>query len=322
MRTPSYGRNLRPHPCREMPPFNNDPPKEKNNMLNVYTPFPRYENAIIVGDTAAEALAALRIYGRGLVGGDIPAMEVWHPTEKMLECTSCAIHDRPSILESAARRIGAEYILLEENGDPHLNPIVMKEPLEAAGFTVKVLDVKGEALEVVARAAALYGEEKQAERIARDYEERLAAVKAKPALPKLRVLTLLGIRHPIEDAVYCLAATRRSDLSAEIVEALGCENPVDVPESSEQIRGMYSLSEQSLADLILASAPDAVVLSGDSTAAWKFVKQALELRPTIGVGKAFRHHALIALPWYCRPMGWRMPRVLEVWYGALSALAR
>ena len=33
-------------------------------MLNLYTPFPRYENIIIVGDTAAEALATLRIWGR------------------------------------------------------------------------------------------------------------------------------------------------------------------------------------------------------------------------------------------------------------------
>lgn len=289
-------------------------------MLNVYTPFPRYENAIIVGDTAAEALAALRIYGRALVGGDIPAMEVWHPTEKMLECTSCAIHDRPRILEAGARRIGAEYILLEDNGDRHLNPIVMKEPLETAGFNVKVLDVKGSALEVVSRAAALYGEEKQAERIARDYEERLAAVKEKPALAPLKVLTLLGIRHPVQDAVYCLAATPRAELTADVVEYLGCTNPVNVPESYEQIRGMYSLSEQSLADLILASAPDAIVLSGDSTAAWQFVQQALQVRPAIGVGKAFRRHALIPLPWFSRPMGWRLPRVLEIWYGALAAV--
>ena len=32
-------------------------------MLNAFTPFPRYENAIFVGDTATEALAQLRIFG-------------------------------------------------------------------------------------------------------------------------------------------------------------------------------------------------------------------------------------------------------------------
>lgn len=51
-------------------------------MLNFHTPFPRYENAIFVGDTATEALAALRIYAKALVGGDIPSMELLHPTEK------------------------------------------------------------------------------------------------------------------------------------------------------------------------------------------------------------------------------------------------
>ena len=104
--------------------------------LNYYTPFPRYENAIVVGDTAAEALAALHIYTRGLIGGDIPSMEVWHPTEKFLECTSCAMRDRPQILDAAARRIGVDYILLEDNGHKNLNPGDLKTDLEKEGFKV------------------------------------------------------------------------------------------------------------------------------------------------------------------------------------------
>ena len=41
-------------------------------MGNPFIPFPRCENIIIVGDAAAEYLGALRIYGRGLIGGDVP----------------------------------------------------------------------------------------------------------------------------------------------------------------------------------------------------------------------------------------------------------
>ena len=40
-------------------------------MGNPFIPFPRCENIIIVGDAAAEYLGALRIYGRGLIGGTI-----------------------------------------------------------------------------------------------------------------------------------------------------------------------------------------------------------------------------------------------------------
>lgn len=32
---------------------------------NVFVPFPRYENAVFVGDSAIEALAELKIFGKG-----------------------------------------------------------------------------------------------------------------------------------------------------------------------------------------------------------------------------------------------------------------
>lgn len=55
-------------------------------MGNPFIPFPRNENIIIVGDTASEILGALRIFGKGLIGGEVPSMELRHPNEKHLEC--------------------------------------------------------------------------------------------------------------------------------------------------------------------------------------------------------------------------------------------
>ena len=221
--------------------------------LNYYTPFPRYENAIVVGDTAAEALAALHIYTRGLIGGDIPSMEVWHPTEKFLECTSCAMRDRPQILDAAARRIGVDYILLEDNGHKNLNPVDLKTDLEKEGFKVKVLNVQGEPIEIVERAAALYGEDaqRQAARIRRDFEVRLAQVESAPKPECVSVLTLLGIRHPVEDAVYCFAATVGAEITQDVIERLGCVNPVDVSDRLEDIKGLYRLDTKRLPDLFL-----------------------------------------------------------------------
>lgn len=174
-------------------------------MLNAFTPFPRYENAIFVGDTATEALAQLRIFGRGLIGGDIPSMETLHPAEKMLECTLCAMQSRPQILDSAAKRIKADYVLLEDNGLSELNPVELKEPLEKEGFKVLTLDVKGSPEEVLRRAGALMGEKKQAERIISDIETRLRTLQSLPKLPSLRVLPILGVRHLVENKgfVFC-----------------------------------------------------------------------------------------------------------------------
>ena len=76
-------------------------------MGNPFIPFPRNENIIIVGDTATEILGALRIFGKGLIGGEVPSMELRHPNEKHLECISCFLNHPEQILAPAVRKIGA-----------------------------------------------------------------------------------------------------------------------------------------------------------------------------------------------------------------------
>ena len=292
-------------------------------MLNYYTPFPRYENAIFVGDTATETLAALNIHARGLIGGDIPSMEVLHPAEKMLECTSCALRNRPQILDAAARRMNADYILLEENGLPTLNPAVLKTPLEEEGFAVRVLDVRGDAMTVVERAAALYGEDaiKHAARVRRDYETRLARVDAAPKLPSLPVLVLLGVRHPVEDAVYCFAATRRSDISRDMLERIGCVNVFEAHVTKESVPGMVALDADNLAELLRSADPAVVALCGDAAAAMEYVQSAFRrMRNASADHSSQRAPVCLPLPWYCRPMGWRLPRMLEIWMRSLRAV--
>lgn len=292
-------------------------------MLNYYTPFPRYENAIFVGDTATEALAALNIHARGLIGGDIPSMEVLHPAEKMLECTSCALRNRPQILDAAARRMNADYILLEENGLPTLNPAVLKTPLEEEGFAVRVLDVRGDAMTIVERAAALYGEDaiKHAARVRRDYETRLARVDAAQKLPSLPILVLLGVRHPVEDAVYCFAATRRSDISRDMLERIGCVNVFEAHVTKESVPGMVALDADNLAELLRSADPAVVALCGDAAAAMEYVQSAFRrMRNASADHSSQRAPVCLPLPWYCRPMGWRLPRMLEIWMRSLRAV--
>lgn len=130
-------------------------------MGNPFIPFPRCENIIIVGDAAAEYLGALRIYGRGLIGGDVPSMELLHPMEKHLECVSCFLNDPTQVLMPAVRRMKADFVVLEENGSADFNPAAGREALEKEGISVKILDVRGSTESVLRRAGKLFGEEKQ-----------------------------------------------------------------------------------------------------------------------------------------------------------------
>ena len=91
-------------------------------MGNPFIPFPRNENIIIVGDRATEILAALRIFGQGLIGGEVPAMELLHPDEKHLECIACFLNNPHQILAHAVKKLNADYVVLEANGLKGFDP--------------------------------------------------------------------------------------------------------------------------------------------------------------------------------------------------------
>lgn len=283
-------------------------------MLNTYVPFPRYENAVFFGDKAAETLAALRIFGRALIGGDIPSMETLHPAEKMLECTQCALRNRPKIFDAAVRRMHADYVLLEANGRIGLDPSVLAAPLAEAGISVKVLDVRGPTVDVIRRAGALYGEERQAERVVRDYEARLRAVHASPSLPPLRILPLLGIRHPIEDQVHVFAATPKALLTAEIIERLGCRHALEGVECARvALEGLVPIDRRGLAALAAEARPDVAALCGDASAAGAL------LAASCAIGaKELRSVPALALPWHGPALEVRLPRTLEIWKRTLG----
>ena len=240
----------------------------------------------------------------------------------MLECTSGALRARPQVLDAAGRSLNAAAILVEDNGLPKLTPAVLKTPLEKEGFSVRVLDVRGDAMTVVERAAALYGEDaiKHAARVRRDYETRLARVDAAPKLPSLPVLVLLGVRHPVEDAVSCFAATRRSDISRDVLERIGCVNVFEVLETDESVPGMVAVDADSLAELLRSTDPAVVALCGDAVAAMEYVQNAIRKMSRASVSRiSTKEPICLPLPWYCRPMGWRLPRVLEIWSRTLRA---
>lgn len=152
-------------------------------MGNPFIPFPRNENIIIVGDTATEILGALRIFGKGLIGGEVPSMELRHPNEKHLECISCFLNHPEQILAPAVRKIGADFVLLEANGKAGFDPSTAEGRLVEMGIPVKVLDVNGTPEEVLRRAGELFGEQRQAERVIRERSERLEAL-SKLEVPK------------------------------------------------------------------------------------------------------------------------------------------
>ena len=269
-------------------------------MSNSFIPFPQYENAVFCGDKAAEILGALRIYSRALIGGEVPSMELLHPAEKPLECISCLLDNPEGILKTALRRMNADYVLLEDNGKEDFNPAVLKEKIESFGVPVKLLDVKGDADEVLRRAGKLYGAERQAERVIRDRKERMEK------------LLELGIRNPIRHESYVFRVAAHSDLSKLLSAQFDVRNLFESTPEKDLIAGIQELGN---VEELFALDPDLICLTGDALAGTTALQNALKAgaKPC----RAVTEGRIAALPYYCDALSWRAPLILEEWSEAL-----
>lgn len=285
-------------------------------MLNNFTPYPTYEKAIFVGDKACEYLAALKIYAYGLIGGEVPNMEILHPQEKPLECVACAMHNKPKILKAAIEKLPADYVLLEDNRDEELNPAAMKDKLENEGVRVKILDVEGSVAEVLRRAGKLYGVEKHAERIISDYETRFDEVeKLKKQIRRgQKLLILLGIRQPVTLETYLFVVTASSVLSHSLQSHYGVVNVVESNPEKELISGMIQVEN---VEELLALKPEAVALCGDALCCAKALENACRNNPGLRTLEAFAQQKVWPLPFYCDALSWREPQILQLWGQAL-----
>lgn len=242
------------------------------------------------------------------------SMELLHPAKKPLECVACMLNAPEQILLPAVRRTGAEYVLLEENGTPDFNPVSARKRLEALGIRTRVLDVRGAPEAALRRAAALYSEERQAERAIRARRERLNALKALPVRRGQRAAVLLGIRNPARHKSYVFRVAAHAAHSKLLQEAFGLSNVFESPASKDEIEGIQPLGD--LGELFERD-PNLIALTGDAAACSREVFKAIRERPALQDLKAVREGRIVALPYYCRPLAWRSPEILEAWADAL-----
>lgn len=279
-------------------------------MLNQFFPFPRYEKAIFVGDKATELLSALQIHPVGLIGGEIPSIELYHPFEKLLECTACAMKHKRQILFSAAKKIPADYILLEDNRTTDLNPADMAEELRGMGLAVKVLDVNGTVDENLRRAGEMFGEEKQAERIIKDRETRFELLKGMKVPVGLRVLYLMGIRQRITQETYLFALTENSELSALTAKYFGMVNTATCDGGEVIMPGVMRVNDLSV---LLRTNPDAIAVVGDSMTVTTAIQKAVHEDPALSDIDAVRMARIHHLPYWGDPLCWRDAVTLQQW---------
>lgn len=279
----------------------------KNLNKNPFVPFPRYENAIFIGDSAIETFAELRIYGRALIGGDLPNMVSYHPSEKLLECTACVMRDQ-RILFSAIRREKVDYVLLENNPAAENNPASLEPILQAKGIPVKILDIASEPLVTLYLAGGLFDEKRRAERAIREFcytEQNLLDLKP---LKQQTVLSLLGIRHPLEDKTFLFALSDVSDVGQSIYPLIGAQNPVRESDFKTKIPGLVEIKK---IDALLENEIDWIAVMGDTLGVQQILA-AYQAKAQF-ISYALAKSKIFSVPYYGKPLFIRRPKILKEW---------
>lgn len=280
---------------------------------NSFVPFPRYENAIFVGDSAIEALAELKIFAKALIGGELPNMQHYHPMEKLLECTSCVMHDQ-RVLKTAIRRGEIDYVVLENNPALDINPADLAVKLEAEGVPCKILDISEDPTQTLLSAGQLFDETKRAERVVREFRLLEEEIMKSPQLAPQSILTLLAIRHPLNNQIFLFALSDASELSQTIYPLLQARNPILENEFKTIIPGLVEI--ESLTS-ILDTDPNWIALTGDSLG----LEQALAAsrEKSTFIPKALLEGKVFSVPYYGRPLIVRRPYILKLWREATEA---
>ena len=273
-------------------------------MLNQYVPFPRYENAVFIGDTAVSILSAMRIYAKALIGGELPNMERYYPQEKLLECTACFMNDL-RVLTCAISHGDIDYILLEDNGKEKLNPAHRAEELKALGYEVRVLRVS-DPINSLKEAGDLFNEPQRAQRVIRDYEKSLESLaeRIQSTVPK-KALLILTIRNPITFDLYRFALSNQSEMAKTLLTDLNI-SPV-APDGQSFIEGLVEINDPTFIEKLDF---DFIALLGDVEGGLLFLQQ--ENRSIT--------KQIFSLPYYANPLEVKKPEVTYLWLEALDHL--
>ena len=181
--------------------------------------------------------------------------------------------------------------------------------LEASGFCVKILDITEDPVENIKRAAFLFQEEKRGERVVREYLRTEEALRKLPPLPMQKILSLLAIRHPVDDRIFLFAISGVSELNREIYPALNAINPVREDLYDTVIPGLVEVND--LAPF-LSYEPDWIAVMGDALGVQKKLSEYVQSHPR-EVPKALSQMKVFSVPYYARPLAVRKPSILKFW---------
>lgn len=82
----------------------------------------------------------------------------------------------------------------------------------------------------------------------------------------------------------------------------------------DQIEGIQPLGD--ISELLMKN-PDVIAIVGDTAAGGAVIRKAVKTHPELQSYRALREGRIVGVPYYCRPLEWQAPMILERWADAL-----
>jgi ABC-type Fe3+-hydroxamate transport system substrate-binding protein len=277
------------------------------------------QNIVIIGDRVVDIAYNLGVLPVGMS----VRCSLWDLCGKIktiaqpVGCPGCLSKGKTGNLTKLIKAQKIKRVIIEKSQpfcilQPEADPLNMVDYSKKLGMDVQYVDFSKGVVSAIEQTAALLGKEKAGKALCDKYEKDVAKLKKQTSGVKL------GKRVVILNGVY-QAATGKSFIQVEapggysdkfILEPLGCQNvgAALVTPGRKSNKGCWTIRKlKKLAD----AKPDAIVITGDSTAVQKAWAAAMAENPGLSKTPVF------SLPRYIDSSVVERPQIVAKWLWAL-----
>ncbi len=235
-----------------------------------------------------------------------------------LGCPGCLSKGKRGKLAGFIKANSVKLALVEKSQpfclmEPSANPLDVVEFLQKRGVTVKIVDFSQGVGPAITQTAAILGRPEAGKALAARYEKAMRALEQKSAGHKLgkRVVILHGVYQASTGKAFMQVEAPGGYCDKFILGPMGCANVGQalVPADKKPTKGRWTI--RSLKKLSQAR-PDAVVITGDSTAVQKALARAMASQPELCQVPVY------SLPGYIGSSIIELPAIAAKWFWALK----
>ncbi|WP_170868358.1 ABC transporter substrate-binding protein [Desulfatibacillum alkenivorans] len=289
------------------------------------TKAPKKIPIVMVGDRLVDVA-----YHLGVVPEVMSVRSSHWPASKELEmvsdtlmCPTRTLGDT-SLLVETAKKHGITRVIAESragscSANSTISMVKLEDRLKEHGMTVEFVDFSEGLEKAVQEIAAVLGVPENAASVLEEYKKKTA--KAEKAMPKKplgkKVVVLKGVYSEETGKSFLQVEAPEGYTDRFLLEPLGCENVGNrmFREGAKESHGYYTLRR--LTNLGVAN-PDVIVMTGDSYAGQKALKEALARDPELRNVPAVRSMAVYSLPAFVNSSALGYPAILYKWIKALE----